>query len=91
MKYYVYIIESQKDKSFYIGYTQGLAKRIADHNGGRGKYSSKKIPWELKYSEEFNTKKEAITRERVMKKWKSKKYIDRFISKAKTRSGSSAG
>ncbi len=92
MKYYVYIIESQKDKSFYIGYTQGLVKRLIDHNAGRGRYSSKKIPWKLVYSEEFNTKKEVIIREKTIKKWKNKKYIDKLISnKNSWRSGSSAG
>ena len=91
MKYYVYIIQSQKDQSYYIGYTQGLEKRLMDHNRGRGRYSSRKSPWNLVYSEEVNTKKEAIIREKRIKRWKSKRYIDRLISESKSRGGSSVG
>lgn len=89
MKYYVYILESEKDQSYYIGYTQGLEKRVYDHNHGRGRYSSKKAPWNLVYWEEYDTKREAIIRERQIKKWKSKKLIEKLIHK--TRSGSSVG
>ncbi len=45
-----------------------------------GRYSSKKRPWKLVYNEEYQTKKEAIIRERQMKKWKSKKIIKKLIS-----------
>ena len=79
MKYYVYIIESQKDQSYYVGYTQGLERRLVDHNKGRGRYSSKKSPWNLVYSEEFDTKKEAIIREKKLKKWKSRECIGKLI------------
>lgn len=30
--YYVYIFQSQKDKSFYTGFTENLKERIKDHN-----------------------------------------------------------
>ncbi len=44
MNYYVYVLESEADKSYYIGYTQGLEKRIQDHNDRRGRYTAKKRP-----------------------------------------------
>ncbi|MBN2087032.1 GIY-YIG nuclease family protein [Candidatus Peregrinibacteria bacterium] len=80
MKYFVYIIESLKDQSYYIGYTQGLDKRLAYHNEGRGRYTSKKSPWKLAYSEEYNSKKEAIIRERQIKNWKNRRLILKLIS-----------
>ncbi|MEO8514357.1 MAG: GIY-YIG nuclease family protein [Ignavibacteria bacterium] len=40
----VYIIQSIVDKSFYIGYTSNLEKRLEFHNIGKSKYTSKKIP-----------------------------------------------
>lgn len=79
MKYYVYILQSQKDQSYYVGYTQGIKQRLYDHNNGRGRYSSKKALWQLVYWEEYGTKTEAIIREQQIKKWKSKKLIEKLI------------
>lgn len=30
--YYVYILQSQKDESYYVGATENLKERIKDHN-----------------------------------------------------------
>jgi len=30
--HYVYVWQSQKDKDFYIGYTQNLKKRLQEHS-----------------------------------------------------------
>ena len=65
--FFVYIIESAVDNSFYIGQTKDLIKRVKYHNEGLSKYTSKKTPWKLVYSEEFNTRTEAIKRERFLK------------------------
>ena len=35
MFYYVYILQSEKDKNFYIGFTTNLKNRLKDHNMGR--------------------------------------------------------
>lgn len=78
-RYYIYILESERDHSYYVGYTQGLEKRVTDHNEGRGRYSSRKTPWKLVHSETYNSKREAIIRERQIKKWKSKKLIQQLI------------
>ena len=34
MFYYVYILESLKDKELYVGYTTDLIKRFKEHNRG---------------------------------------------------------
>ena len=56
MEYFVYIIESKKDSSFYIGYTSDLVKRLENHNSGLSTYTSKKIPWKIVYFEKFLNK-----------------------------------
>ncbi|MCK9244949.1 MAG: GIY-YIG nuclease family protein, partial [Candidatus Marinimicrobia bacterium] len=33
--YFVYILQSQKDQGFYIGFTSNLEKRIKEHNAGK--------------------------------------------------------
>ena len=79
MTYFVYILESQQDGSFYIGYTSDLTKRIVYHNSGRSTYTRKKQPWKLIYFEKFTEKRDAIIRERQIKSWKSKQAVLKLI------------
>ena len=85
-KYFTYILESEVDGSFYYGYTSNLEKRLAEHNLGKSRYSAGKTPWKLIYYEEFNSKSEAIKREKELKRKKSKDYIEKYILE-KTNSG----
>ncbi|WP_297703080.1 GIY-YIG nuclease family protein [uncultured Eudoraea sp.] len=86
--FFVYMIESAVDNSFYIGQTKDLIKRVQYHNEGLSKYTSKKIPWKLVYTEEFNTRTEAIKRERFLKNQKNRTFYKRLIQNW---SGSSVG
>jgi putative endonuclease len=80
-KFFVYIIQSKKDFSFYVGQTNDLDARLSKHNDGFSKYSSSKTPWHLVYFEMLDTRMEAIKREREIKLKKSRKYIEVLISK----------
>ncbi|MBR4718638.1 MAG: GIY-YIG nuclease family protein [Lachnospiraceae bacterium] len=52
------------DGSLYTGYTNNLENRIKVHNSGRGaRYTRSRLPVELVYYEEFETKEEAMSRE----------------------------
>lgn len=65
---YTYIVEC-RDKSLYTGWTTDLEKRIAAHNAGTGaKYTKSRRPVKLVYSEEFETKAEAMKREYAIKR-----------------------
>ena len=79
MNYFVYIIQSLADSSFYIGYTSNIELRLKKHNNGLSRYTSKKLPWKLVYSESFNNKSEAIKRERFLKKQKNTDFYNRLI------------
>jgi putative endonuclease len=68
MAYYVYIIESLQDGTFYKGYSEDPLKRLQQHNQGESKYTSGKMPWKLVYVEECASKTEALIRERNLKK-----------------------
>ena len=80
--FHTYIIYSESIDKFYVGYTHNLTLRLERHNNGWGKYSSRGVPWNLVYSEEFSSKSEAIKRENEIKKKKSRKYIESLITKA---------
>ena len=64
---YTYILKCNDD-TLYTGWTNNLAKRIKDHNDGKGaKYTKTRRPVELVYYEKFETKEEAMKREYAIK------------------------
>lgn len=66
--FYTYILQSEKDNSFYIGSTSDLRKRFAEHNNGKSHYSKHLRPWKLIYYEAFTVNSLAISREFALKK-----------------------
>lgn len=57
------------DGSLYTGWTKDLEQRLQTHNAGRGgKYTRSRLPVELVYREEFETKEEAMSREWHLKR-----------------------
>ena len=79
MPYFVYIIQSEKDESYYIGSTQDLDKRLVRHNQGRSKYTKSKIPWKLVYHEDYPDRSSAMKREQEIKRRKSRAYIEELV------------
>jgi len=65
--FYTYILQSKKDKSFYIGTTSDLKQRLNDHNQHHSKYSSTKAPFDVVWYGGFGTKKLAIRFEKYLK------------------------
>ena len=70
-KFFVYILQSMKDFSFYIGQSDDLDKRMSKHAEGMSKYTASKRPWRLVYFEMYKSRSEAILRERQLKGWKN--------------------
>ncbi len=65
--YYVYIIESMKNGSRYIGISQNLKKRLAEHNNGETKSNKTKIPFALVWYCAFTDKYKAFAFEKYLK------------------------
>ncbi|WP_420917741.1 GIY-YIG nuclease family protein [Robiginitalea aestuariiviva] len=75
--YYVYIIKSAKDGSFYIGSTYHPEDRILWHNDperNTGK-SRSKMPWEYFLIMEVPNNRVGLRLEKHIKRMKSRKYI----------------
>ncbi|MBA3724489.1 MAG: GIY-YIG nuclease family protein [Candidatus Levybacteria bacterium] len=77
--FFTYILQSQKDSSYYIGSTKNLDTRIIKHNNGYSRYTKSKRPWKLVYKEEYDTLSKAKTREYNLKSMKSKITIEKLI------------
>ena len=86
--FFVYILMREVDESFYIGQTKDLMKRLEYHNLGRSKYTNRKKPWKVVYFEKYDTRKEAIARERFLKKQRNRDF---YYSLIHNWSGSSVG
>jgi putative endonuclease len=79
MCYYVYILQSLKDGSYYVGSTQDVGARLGRHNQGRSKYTKAKRPWKLIYEEAFASRVEAVRRESEIKSKKRVSYIENLV------------
>ena len=66
--------ETKADK-FYIGATENIEQRLAKHRNKNKGFTNQADDWQIVYSEEFQTKTEALAYERLIKSWKSKKKI----------------
>lgn len=69
--FYVYILQSLKDKELYIGQTIDLFKRFAEHNAGKNKATKYRIPFRLLYYEAYRSRRDADRREKRIKKFKN--------------------
>jgi putative endonuclease len=77
----VYIIYSLKLNKYYVGACSNLDRRLYEHNIGHSKFTSTGIPWELKYTEQFDSLPDAKRREREIKNRKSRIYVEQLIEK----------
>ena len=73
MGFWVYILECA-DKSYYTGHTDNLEKRMYEHEQNLWKcYTSKRLPIKVVYTCEFETRDDALARERQIKGWSRRK------------------
>jgi putative endonuclease len=76
----VYILYSVKFNQIYIGYTSDLPNRFLSHNELATKgHTIKYRPWVIAHIEEFQTKKEAIIREKQLKSANGRKFAWEII------------
>ncbi len=84
MFYYVYILQSQKDQSLYIGYTSDLRKGFKEHNDGKSLATKPFRPYRLIFYEAFLNRIDAKGREIYLKGGYGRKTIkamlDRYLS-----------
>ncbi|MFH0749827.1 MAG: GIY-YIG nuclease family protein, partial [Candidatus Gottesmanbacteria bacterium] len=76
---YVYTLLSQKNNDLYIGYSEDLKRRFAQHNNGMVKSTKGYRPWKLVYYEGYIAKKDATEREKQLKDHKAKQDLKKQI------------
>ncbi len=67
IKWWVYILLSEKDKKTYLGSTNNLNERIRAHNKGEVKATAYRTPLRLIYEESYDSESKARKRETFLK------------------------
>jgi putative endonuclease len=73
--YYIYVLQSLKDKEFYTGFTSELEERLKKHNDGLVTSTKHRRPFNLVYFEASLHKTDALHREIYLKTAWGKRYI----------------
>jgi putative endonuclease len=79
MSFYFFILYNYKTNRYYTGYCEDIITRVTKHNQGSTPSTRHRIPWNLVYSEKYESKTEAIIRERQIKNKKSRIFIEYLI------------
>ena len=64
----VYLLQSCRDGTCYIGWTMDVSRRLVEHNSGLSFFTRRKRPWQLVGFERFRSAEEAKARERALKR-----------------------
>jgi len=65
--YFVYILQSDQDATFYVGFSENIEQRVEEHNRHLAKYTSTKAPYRLVWYGAFRDKKTALSFEKYLK------------------------
>ena len=74
--YYVYILASESNRTLYIGVTNDIVRRMAEHKSGVIEGFTKRYSvHKLVYCETCNDVYAAISREKQLKGWRREKKV----------------
>ena len=76
MEYYVYILASENNRTLYVGVTNDIIRRIAEHKSGAIEGFTKRYSvHKLVYAERCSDAYAAISREKQLKHWRREKKL----------------
>lgn len=78
--FYTYVIKSIHNDYYYKGHCEDLEKRLKEHNSGTTKSIKPFIPFRIVYYETFETRSEAVQREKYFKTAAGRKYLKNKLS-----------
>jgi putative endonuclease len=78
--YYVYILQSIAfPESYYIGFSEDLRKRLAEHNAGKSIHTNKYMPWRIKNYFAFDDKEKAEKFEVYLKSGSGRSFVKKHF------------
>jgi putative endonuclease len=77
--YYSYVLQSEKDDGFYIGFTKNLKLRFEQHNKGLVESTRDRKPVKLIYYEACLDQDDATRREKYLKTYNGRRFLARRL------------
>jgi putative endonuclease len=77
--YYTYVLRSEADNQFYVGYTKNLKLRFEKHNNGYIESTKNRRPLKLIYYEACLAQQDALRREKYLKTWHGKQFLHKRL------------
>ncbi len=79
MPFHVYVLRSRTGRR-YIGQTENLQRRLREHNEGRNHATKHDTQWKLLYAESYQTRRDAMKRERWLKSGAGRDWLRKNIA-----------
>jgi putative endonuclease len=77
--YYAYVLQSEKDMGFYVGFTKDLKLRFDQHDKGIVESTKDRRPLKLIYYEACLDQRDATKREKYLKTYHGKMFLKRRL------------
>jgi len=79
--FYVSVLQSETAHHYYTGYATELVQRVGQHNAGITKSTKDRGPWKLVHQEQYETRAEAMRREKFLKSGQGRELLADLIAK----------
>ena len=73
--FYTYVLQSDIDKNFYVGYTNNLKLRFKQHEMGKVESTRERRPLKLIYYEACMHQSDATKREKYFKTYNGRRFL----------------
>jgi putative endonuclease len=73
--FYVYVLQSESDSGFYIGFSTNLRTRLRQHQEGASFATKSRGPWKLIYYEAYTEREDAEGREKFLKSGAGRRFL----------------
>jgi putative endonuclease len=73
--FYVYVLHSDADGGWYIGFSTDLRRRLKEHQAGEAFATSYRGPWRLIYYEAYLEEQDALGREQYLKSGGGRRFL----------------
>jgi len=77
--YYTYVLQSEKDGKFYVGFTKELKQRFDQHNKGIVESTKDRRPFKLIYYEASLNRNDATNREKYFKSYLGRMFVKKRL------------
>jgi putative endonuclease len=77
--YCSYVLQSEKDNGFYVGFTKDLKLRFEQHNNGYVDSTKSKRPLKFIYYEACLNQEDATKREKYLKTYNGKRFLHKRL------------